>query len=178
MKKLCFTTATCFALFLPSITNAAPSCTGTCRNYIWNTAHAAFICAGASCQCTATTTQPCWNPCNDNLWCNTTQWSEVPNETGIQIGTVYLCSLDTSTGICDVTTRTTQRCAIGYFDASQGASGSCTSCAEATGNSHATSPAASFAITSCYVPANIEFEFSDASGSGTAYFESDCSYTQ
>lgn len=164
-------------LILPTMATATPNCTGNCKNYTWNTTHNAFICATGTCQCTSTTTYPCWNPCNEHYGCNTTQWNETITN-GIQTGTVYQCQLDTSTGLCNITTRSSTRCAPGYYDPSQGASGSCTSCAEATNNPSATSPHTSFSISACYVPANTEFAFSDTTGTGIAYFETDCKYTQ
>ncbi len=174
MNKLLFI----LIVFLPNMVGAAPSCTGECRNYNWNLAHNAFICAGVSCQCTSTTTQPCWNPCNDKLYCNTTQWSYVEDVPGIQKGVVYQCSLDTSSSICNITTRNIYRCAAGYYGGTLTADGGCTSCAQATGNEKATSSAGVPVIVACYVPANTEFSFSDDAGTGTAYFDTDCPYTE
>lgn len=162
---------------IPITAKADPVCTGNCKNYIYRGVYDAFVCDTTYCQCTSTTKYPCWNPCNDQYGCNTTQWNETITN-GIQIGTVYQCQLDTSTGLCNITTRSLARCAPGYYDPSQGASGSCTSCAEATNNPSATSPHTSFSISACYVPANTEFAFSDTTGTGIAYFETDCTYTQ
>ena len=179
-------------LILSTPANTAPTCTGTCKNYTWNTAHNAFICATGTCQCTSTTTQPCWNPCDDDPMCGSVTWTTPAGYDNIRTSTYKQCQLNTSTSLCEYTTRNyVTVCASGYH--SQGlppTPETCISCAESTGNAAAKSNAlytknidipiisAITQITDCYVPANTEFTFSDTTGTGIAYFKTDCTYTQ
>lgn len=164
---------------IPITAKADPVCTGNCKNYIYRGVYDAFVCDTTYCQCTSTTKYPCWNPCDENQKCDTTEWNTNPTYPGAEFNILYQCKLDTSTGICNIIERNAGfRCITGYYSAPTGSSPPCISCADATGNTYATSAINSTSITDCYVPANTEFAFSDTTGTGIAYFETDCTYTQ
>ena len=171
MKKLIPTIG--FAIIIGAA-QAGPSCTGECANYIWNSANNAFICSADSCTCKGTTTYPCYNPCIEEINCGETRWSA--HSTGYQKGTYTRCSLDTSTGMCDVTETTKYRCAAGYYGSSSNGTSGCTRC-PSSGGVYGTSVAGSTTITSCYLPSGTTLSFSDTKGSGTETITSNCYYS-
>ena len=83
------------------------------------------------------------------------------------------CTVNYNTVSATCTKTISYRCESGYFGTpTKGISG-CTSCADATGNSNATSKVGATAITDCYIPAGN----SDEDTTGHFSYTDDCKYS-
>lgn len=163
--------------------NAIPKCltgvTGSvlCNDYMWDEALAAFSCGAGKCSCRTTNDYDCYNPCDETCTANT---SCAAYSTGYQKCTTTSCTPDFYTATCTSSTKTTYRCAAGYYGSSTNGTSGCTRCPYVGTNAlnqmtlvYGTSTAGSTSQTSCY--ASTSSSIKDTSG--IYQYTNNCYYT-